>query len=76
MPTSVAMPFFKKPCISFPFIPGGEREKKWNASLCLVKPLAMAQDQGHARLHLVQALIPVKPSSPILSMTLPIVIFW
>jgi hypothetical protein len=29
----------------------------------------MAQDQGHARLHLVQALIPVKPSSPILSMT-------
>jgi hypothetical protein len=35
----------------------------------------MAQDPGHARVHLVQALIQVKPSSPILSMTFPIVIF-
>jgi hypothetical protein len=73
MPTYVGVPFFKIPCISFHFIPGEKRDKKFKNVL---KPLAMAQDQGHARPHLVQVLTPAKPSSPIVSMTFPIGIFW
>jgi hypothetical protein len=40
------MPFFKKPCISFPFIPGGKREKKLKRIFMFSKALGYGPGSG------------------------------